>query len=142
MSLISRARAFSLSDSVVEQVAHALAVVGTTDSLGQDGSHVDELEPTAFLAVLDAQGFDLVLGDGDGVCDDEPRQRRSPQDLDGLAGQDAVGDQGDDVAGAVSDQRVGGLGQRAAGVGHVVDQDGDFAFDRADEGHAADFVGS
>jgi hypothetical protein len=36
----------------------------------------------------------------------------------------------------------GGFDERAAGVGHVVDEDGDFLLDVSDEHHAGDFVGA
>lgn len=36
----------------------------------------------------------------------------------------------------------GGFGERATGIRHVVDEDGDFTFDVAYEGHFGDFVGA
>ena len=50
-------------------------------------------------------------------------------------------DDGDDLARAVLHDGVCGFDERAAGVGHVVDEDGGFAADVADEDHAGDFVG-
>ena len=43
---------------------------------------------------------------------------------------------------ALVDQSVGGFDQGTAGVGHVVDEDGGFGGDGADENHAADLVGA
>jgi len=53
-----------------------------------------------------------------------------------------VRDDSDDFASFVRDERLGGFGERAAGVGHVVDEDAGFVFDVADEDHAGDFVGA
>ena len=43
---------------------------------------------------------------------------------------------------ALVDECVGGFNECAAGVGHVVDEDGGFGGDGADEDHAGDFVGA
>ena len=52
-------------------------------------------------------------------------------------------DDGDDFLGvALVDERVGGFDEGAAGVGHVVDEDGGFGGDVADENHTGDFVGA
>lgn len=51
-------------------------------------------------------------------------------------------DDGEDLGGAVRGTERGGGGKRAACVGHVVYEDGDAVADRADEDHAADFVGA
>lgn len=64
------------------------------------------------------------------------------QRLDGIATQDAVRDDSHDFFGAVLHHGVGGFDERAASVGHVVDEDGDAVLDVADEHHAADFVGA
>jgi hypothetical protein len=53
-----------------------------------------------------------------------------------------MGDNGDHFAGFVRHDRFGGFDERAAGVGHVVDEDGDFILDVADKDHAGDFVGA
>lgn len=47
-----------------------------------------------------------------------------------------------DFLGAVLHHGIGGLDERAAGVGHVVDDDGDLVLDITDEDHAGDFVGT
>lgn len=51
-------------------------------------------------------------------------------------------DDSHDFRGAVSHNSIGGFDEGAAGIGHVVDEDGDFAADVADEGHFGDFVGA
>ena len=53
-----------------------------------------------------------------------------------------MGHDGDDLARFVRHYRFGGFDQSAARVGHVVDEDGDFVLDVADEDHAGDFVGA
>lgn len=64
------------------------------------------------------------------------------QRLDRVAAQDTVRDNGDGFFCAVRDDYVGGFDERAARVGHVVDDDGDAVFDVADEDHAGHFVGA
>jgi hypothetical protein len=64
------------------------------------------------------------------------------QCLDSVSGQNAVCDDGYDFARAVVHHCFGSFDKRAAGVSHVVDEDGDFVFDVADEDHAGDFVGA
>jgi hypothetical protein len=44
------------------------------------------------------------------------------------------------LAGFVRHYRFGSFDERAARIGHVVDEDGDLVFDVADEHHAGDFV--
>ena len=50
-------------------------------------------------------------------------------------------DQGNDFFGSVRHDGVGGFHKRAARVRHVVNNDGDFIFDVADENHSRDFAG-
>ena len=49
---------------------------------------------------------------------------------------------GHHFAGAGSLDRLGGLGEGAARVGHVVDEDGDLVLHGADEDHATDLAGA
>ena len=60
----------------------------------------------------------------------------------GAAGQHAMGDIGVDFLGAVGEQRVGGVHQRAAGIDDVVDQDAGVARDLADHVHDLGFAGA
>ena len=55
------------------------------------------------------------------------------QPVDRRAGQDGVRGGDDDVGGAVVEQRLGGLHDRAAGVDHVVDEHADAALDLTDD---------
>lgn len=57
------------------------------------------------------------------------------------AAEDAVGDDRHHLLGAVRHEHVRGFDERAARVGHVVDEDRDAPVDVADERHARDFVG-
>lgn len=104
-----------------------------SDSLCQRGAHVYDAQLAAALH---------LVAEGDRVGDDDLAQAALVEDIDGVAAEDAVGDDGDDLAGAVIFHRLGGLGQRPAGVGHVVDEDGDLVHDVSDEHHAPDDVGS
>src|SRR6185437_10338515 len=54
----------------------------------------------------------------------------------------AVGDIGVDVLGAVGEQRIGGIYQRAAGIDDVVDQDAGVTGDIADHVHDFGFTGA
>lgn len=95
------------------------------------GANVDGLD-TAALSLLP-----LV---GDSVGDNELLELRVVEGLDGVAAEDAVGDNGDGGFGAVGHDDVGGLAQGAACVGHVVYNDGNLVRDIAYEDHAGDFV--
>ena len=102
-------------------------------SLRQGGTNINSLQlPTALLLLLMRHS----------IADNKPAELAIIDDLDRIAGQDAVGDDGEDLSRAVVHDRVGGFGQRAARVGHVIDEDGDLVFDVADEDHARDFVGA
>lgn len=79
---------------------------------------------------------------GHRVRDHDLAQPARVQRLDGVAAQDAVRDDGDDLGGAVGEARLGGFDECAARVGHVVDEDGDLGVDVADEGHLGNFVGA
>lgn len=107
--------------------------MSSADGFGEGGGDVDDAQLAAAV--------DLVA-EGDGVGDDDLAEAAVVEDGDGVAAEDAVGDDGDDLAGAVVLDRLGGLGEGAAGVGHVVDEDGDLVDDVADEHHAADDVGA
>lgn len=62
--------------------------------------------------------------------------------VDGVAGEDTVGHDGNGSNCAVLDDHVGRFAEGSASVCHVVDDDGGAALDVADEDHAADFVGA
>lgn len=78
---------FLLHGNVVEEVADALAVVGAADGLAKDLADVDDAQLGAAL--------DLVA-EGHGVGHDDAGQAAVVERLDGVAAEDAVGDDGDD----------------------------------------------
>jgi hypothetical protein len=53
-----------------------------------------------------------------------------------------MSDDSDDFASAVRHDCLSGFYERAAGVRHIVDEDGDSVLYVADEHHARDFVGA
>jgi len=53
-----------------------------------------------------------------------------------------MGNNSDDFTGFMRHDCFGCFDEGAAGIGHVVNEDGDFVFDIADEDHAGDFVGT
>jgi len=104
-----------------------------SDGLSQRRANIDSLQLRA-LILLALHGYRIRRHDS--------RQLALIDRLDGIAGQDAVGDQGNDLLRAVRHDRLGGLGQRTARVGHVVDEDGSLAGHVAHEDHATDLVRS
>lgn len=62
--------------------------------------------------------------------------------LNRITTQYTMGDDGEDFFCAFADQGCGGFGERAAGIGHIVDEDAGFADYLSDEGHFGDFVGA
>ena len=89
---------------------------------------------------LDAVAEGLLVLVGHSVCDDQLCELGLVQLLDGVAGEDAVGDDGDGTTSAVLDDNVGGFAEGAASVGHVVDDDGDLAAHVTHQDHAGDLV--
>ncbi len=53
-----------------------------------------------------------------------------------------MGDDSNDFTGLVRHEGLGSFGERAAGIGHVVDEDAGFVFNVTNEDHAGDFVGA
>jgi hypothetical protein len=70
------------------------------------------------------------LGRLDRVGDHQFLQPRRGDAGDRAARQHAVGDIGGDILGALLQQRLGGVAQRAAGIDDVVDQDAGLALRR------------
>lgn len=122
-----------LRDGVREEEAHRLAIVCATASLGQRGRDVNSLNLIAQL---------LLLGMGNSVGNHQTFQSAAVQVLNGLAGQDAVNNDGVDFLCAVLHDGVGSLDKGTAGIGHVVDDDGNLVLDATDEDHARDLVGA
>jgi len=69
-------------------------------------------------------------------------QPTAVQRLDGVSTEDSVRDNRDGFLGAVLDDHVCGFHERAARVGHVVDDDCNLAGDVAYQDHAGYFIGA
>lgn len=119
----SHANSYLISRSMREQKAHTLAIMRPANRLRQRRTNVDNLQLLAPLHLILHRHR---------VRDNHSAQLRLVDRLDGAAAEDAVRDEGDDFSGAVGHDGLGGFGQGAAGVGHVVDEDGDFVEDVAD----------
>ena len=85
--------------------------MGAADGLSDGGADVNNTQLGA--------PFNLVTK-RDRVSNDERLEDTAVEGLDGVAGQDAVGDQGKDRLGAVLLKDSSRLHQGAAGVGHVI----------------------
>lgn len=59
-----------------------------------------------------------------------------------IPAQNAMCDDSYNFPSFVGHDGLGGFDQSAAGIGHVVDENGDLVLDVADENHAGDFVGA
>lgn len=71
-----------------------------------------------------------------------PTQPTAIQRLNRVPAQDSMRDDGHYFLCAVREQRLCGFDERPARVGHVVDEDGAFCCDGANEHHAGYFVGA
>jgi hypothetical protein len=71
-----------------------------------------------------------------------PLEAAAVQVFDSLSGQDTVDNDGVDLESAVLHDSVGSLGERTAGVGHIVNDDGNLVLDVTDKDHARDLVGT
>lgn len=145
-----------IDGSVLEEERDALSVVGSAAGFGElvkkrtfvskKGMSASRLETKTHSRTnvdgLDAVAEGLLFLVGDGVGDDQLGELGLVQLLDGVAREDAVGDDGNGAAGSVVDDDLGGLAQGAAGVGHIVNNDGDLAAHVADQNHARDLVGA
>lgn len=116
-----------------EKEADGLAVVRTSASLGKCGADVDGLDLGASFLLL------LVRN---GVGDDDAAQAAVVDVGDGIAGKDTVHNDGVDLLGAVLHHSGSRLAEGTAGVGHVVDDDGDLVLHVTHKDHARDFVGA
>jgi hypothetical protein len=76
-----------------------------------------------------------------GIRDDHLLQLGPIEGLNRIAGQNAMRHNGNGILGPVLNHHIGGFDERAAGVRHVVDDNGGFVRHVADEHHFRDFVG-
>ena len=102
------------------------------DRLCQRPTDIDHLQLRAALQLLPKRHR---------VRHDDRRQNALVDVIDRRPAEDAVRDDGHDLARAVLLHHGGGLSERAARVGHVVDQNAHFVDHLADQHHAADLVG-
>lgn len=116
-----------------EEETDTLAIVRSADGLGEGGRNVNNSQLLALL---------LLFAQRHRVGDDDPREDAVVENVDGVTAENAVGDNGHDLGGAILREHLGGLGQGAAGIGHVVDQDGDLVSDVSHQHHAANDVGT
>lgn len=115
-----------------KQIRHRLTIMRPPTRLRQRRRDINRLEPGTTL---------LLLLMRHRIGNHDPAQLAAVERLDRLAAEDAVRDDGDDLARAVRHDRVGRLDQRAARVRHVVHQDRDPVLHVAHQHHARDFVG-
>ena len=69
-----------------------------------------------------------------------PLEAATVEVLNCLSRKNTVHNDGVDLGGTVLHDSFGGLGERAAGVGHIVDDDGNLVLDITDKDHAGDLV--
>lgn len=115
-----------------EEEAHTLSIVRPSYRLGQRGADIYDLQAIPQQLLLLAQGY--------GVGDNERFQFAALDDVDSIATKNSVGYNGHDLLGAVRDERRRRLGERAAGICHVVHEDAGHVLDGPDEDHARDLV--
>ena len=101
----------------------------TTDSVGKERSNREDC------------GFRILAVIGDGVGEDDLGQRTVENALGGGVAHDGVAAEGAHALGAVLHHEVGGFGDCAGCVDHVVDEDYVLVLDVADDGHLLDNVG-
>lgn len=74
------------------------------------------------------------------VRDDQLLQLASVECVNGITTKNTMRDNGNGLAGAMTDDHICSFDEGSARVGHVVDYNGNFAFDVSNENHAAHFV--
>ncbi|GMR41166.1 hypothetical protein PMAYCL1PPCAC_11361, partial [Pristionchus mayeri] len=128
-----KGRGFLADGNVREEVGDRLAVVRATNGLGENHRNIDALDLGALLHVL-------LLRDR--VRHDDGLEGRLVQTLQSRTTANTVDAEGVHLLGSSLDQLIGSEADGAAGVGHVIDQDGDLALDVSDERHLLDLVGT
>jgi hypothetical protein len=118
---------------MAEQKAHTLTVVSSPTRLGQSSTDIHRLNLTAPL---------LLALMGHRVRHHNPAQLALVQNLNRIARQNAMCNERDNFPSTIRHHSLSGLCERAAGVCHIVDQNGDLVLDIADQNHAGDFVWS
>lgn len=116
-----------------KQKAHTLSIMGSPNGLRNGRTNIHNLQNVA---------TGLLIQKWDRVRNHDSRQFTLIQSLDCVSGEDTMGYDSDYFAGFVGHDRFGSFDECAARIGHIVDKNGDFVYDVADEDHAGDFVGT
>ena len=116
---------------MAKQKAHTLTIVRPATGLSERRADVDCLQPGTALFLLCMRHR---------VRNHDAAQTAAVERFDGVARQDPVCNDGHDLAGSVLHDGVGGLDQRAARVGHIVDNDSHAAANVTNKNHARDLV--
>jgi hypothetical protein len=114
-----------------EQERDALSIVGPSTCFCQGGADVDSLDPTAQF---------LFLGMWNRVGNHELLEMALIEFLTGRTTQYAVSYYCDGLFGTVLDHHLGCLDQSTAGIGHIVDDDGDSILHISYKDHARHFI--
>lgn len=112
---------------VLEKYTDGLAVVDSANGLGEDGGDVEHLQLGARAAVF-------LLGNR--VCYNHLVNGRGIDSRDGISTEDAVGDEGIDLGGALALEQLRGARNGVACVDNIVDQNANAVCDITDEHHA------
>lgn len=119
-------------NGIVKKETDRLSVVCTTDGLGQCAGNVNGIQLGADLLLV------LV---GDSVGNNNLGQNTVVNDLDSLAAENTMCDNGIDLDGTVLCKGLGGQSEGTASISHIIDQDGDLALDISDQHHPGNLVG-
>ena len=105
----------------------------SSNRLSQRRAYVDDAQLAATL---------YLVTERDSVGDHDLTQTALIKNVDRIAAQDTVGNNGYDLGSTVVLDRLRSLGEGSAGIRHIVDQDRDLVYNVSDEDHAPDDVGS
>jgi hypothetical protein len=125
-SIVSHART-SLRRRMRKQETHTLPIMRPPNRLRQRGADIHNPQPLAPLPLIPQRHR---------IRNHDSAQLTPVQRLDRISAQNPMCDDGDDLASLVRHDGLGSFDERAACVGHVVDEDGDLVLDVADENHA------
>ena len=112
--------------SMVEEETDRLSVMRATDGLGKCAGDINRVQLGADLLLV------LV---GHGVGDNNLGENAIVDDLNSLAAEDAVRDNGVDLNSSILSKSLGGQAKGTAGIGHIIHQDGNLSLHVSDENH-------
>jgi hypothetical protein len=116
---------------MLEEVRDTLAIMSSPTSLGKRRRNIDRFQ-------LGTEP--LLLSMRHRIGHDNLAQFTVVDDLNGLAREDTMRNNRNDFFGVVLFECLGGFGKRAAGIGHVVNENGNLVGYVTDKNHAGDFV--